>query len=54
MRRSGVLMHITSLPSPGGIGTLGSEAREFAAWLKEAGMSESELAPTHDTVLLSA
>ena len=34
MKRSGVLMHIPPLPSLGGIGTLGSEARKFATWLK--------------------
>ena len=49
MRRSGVLMHITSLPSPGGIGTLGSEAREFATWLKEAGMSVWQVLPVGPT-----
>ena len=30
-RTSGVLMHITSLPSPYGIGTMGADARA-AAW----------------------
>ena len=34
MRSSGILMHITSLPSPGGIGTLGQEAYEFADFLQ--------------------
>ena len=29
MRKSGVLLHITSLPSPGGIGTLGKAAYDF-------------------------
>ena len=28
-RTSGVLMHISSLPSPYGIGTMGKEARKF-------------------------
>lgn len=34
MRTSGVLMHISSLPSPYGIGTMGKEARKFADFLK--------------------
>ena len=29
MRSSGILMHISSLPSPYGIGTMGKEARKF-------------------------
>ena len=37
MRTSGVLMHISSLPSPYGIGTMGKEARKFADFLKKAG-----------------
>jgi len=39
MRASGVLMHISSLPSPYGIGTMGKEAREFADFLARAGQS---------------
>jgi len=35
MRSSGVLMHISSLPSPYGIGTMGKEARKFADFLKK-------------------
>ena len=34
MRTSGILMHISSLPSPGGIGTLGKEAYDFAEKLR--------------------
>ena len=37
MRSCGILMHITSLPSPYGIGTFGTEAERFADWLKSAG-----------------
>ena len=29
MRRAGVLMPVTSLPSPWGVGTMGAAAREF-------------------------
>ena len=36
MRTSGVLMHISSLPSPYGIGTMGKEARKFADFLKRS------------------
>ncbi|MEZ4323539.1 MAG: 4-alpha-glucanotransferase [Myxococcota bacterium] len=35
-RRSGVLLHVSSLPGPYGIGDLGPSAREFAAWLASA------------------
>lgn len=36
-RSSGVLMHITSLPSPHGIGTLGKAAFDFVDFLRDAG-----------------
>ncbi|MDO4548080.1 MAG: 4-alpha-glucanotransferase [Clostridia bacterium] len=36
-RRSGILMHITSLPSDEGIGTLGRGAYEFGDFLKKTG-----------------
>ena len=35
-RKSGVLLHITSLPSKYGVGTLGKEAYEFVDWLNKA------------------
>lgn len=35
MRNCGVLTHITSLPSPYGIGTFGKDAENFVDWLKE-------------------
>jgi len=37
MRTSGFLMHITSLPSPGGIGSMGREAYAFADFLQSCG-----------------
>ena len=37
MRTSGILMHISSLPSPYGIGTLGKEAYRFVDFLERAG-----------------
>lgn len=36
MRKSGILMHISSLPSDYGIGTMGKEAYKFVDFLKEA------------------
>jgi 4-alpha-glucanotransferase len=48
-RSCGVLMHITSLPSPYGIGTFGKEAEKFADWLKEAGQSYWQVLPIGPT-----
>ena len=45
MRTSGVLMHISSLPSPYGIGTMGKEARKFADFLKKAGQKYWQILP---------
>lgn len=45
MRRSGILMHLSSLPSPGGIGTMGQSARDFADFLAAAGQSCWQLLP---------
>ena len=42
-------MHITSLPTPGGVGTLGREAFEFVDWLKEAGMGIWQVLPVGPT-----
>ncbi len=49
MRQSGILLHITSLPSPEGIGTLGKEAREFADFLARAGMRVWQVLPISPT-----
>lgn len=38
-RGSGILLHISSLPSNYGIGTFGEEAYRFANFLKESGQS---------------
>ncbi|MCB9673669.1 MAG: 4-alpha-glucanotransferase [Alphaproteobacteria bacterium] len=35
-RRSGVLLHVSSLPGPYGIGDLGPASRDFVAWLASA------------------
>ncbi len=45
MRKSGVLMHLSSLASPYGVGTMGKEAREFADFLAAAGQSCWQLLP---------
>lgn len=49
MRSCGVLLHITSLPSPYGIGTFGAEAERFVDWLKEAGQGFWQLLPMGPT-----
>ncbi|MBQ3870711.1 MAG: 4-alpha-glucanotransferase [Clostridia bacterium] len=49
MRQSGVLLHITSLPSNGGIGTLGKAAYEFVDFIKESGMSIWQMLPLGPT-----
>ena len=50
MKRScGILLHITSLPSPYGIGTLGDVAEEFADWLQKAGQSWWQVLPVGPT-----
>lgn len=49
MRESGILMHITSLPGPYGIGTMGREAFEFVDFLEAAGQSCWQLLPLTPT-----
>ena len=49
MRTSGILMHITSLPSPGGIGSLGHEAYAFADFLHNSGMTIWQVLPIGPT-----
>ena len=48
-RSAGVLLSITSLPSPYGIGTIGKEAREFADFLKRAGQKVWQILPVGPT-----
>lgn len=45
MRSSGVLMHISSLPSPYGIGTLGKQAKKFVDFLEKAGQTYWQMLP---------
>ena len=49
MRCSGILMHITSLPGPYGIGTMGAQAYKFVDFLKEAGQSLWQILPLTPT-----
>ena len=48
-RSSGILLHISSLPSPHGIGTLGREAYAFADFLHAAGQKYWQLLPLGPT-----
>lgn len=45
-RSAGVLLHITSLPGPHGIGDLGPEAFHFIDWLASAGQRIWQILPT--------
>ena len=49
MRESGILMHITSLPGPYGIGTMGEQAYAFVDFLKEAGQKCWQILPLNPT-----
>ena len=49
MKKSGILMHITSLPSPYGVGTLGKCAMEFVDFLCEGGQSYWQILPLGPT-----
>jgi 4-alpha-glucanotransferase len=44
-RGSGILLHLTSLPSPHGIGDLGPSAYQFADFLAQAGQSYWQILP---------
>ena len=49
MRDCGILMHITSLPGPDGIGSLGKEAFEYADFLHKCGMTIWQVLPMGPT-----
>ena len=50
MKRScGILMPISALPSPYGIGTLGQEAYDFVDFLERAGQKYWQILPIHPT-----
>ncbi len=44
-RRAGVLLHVSSLPSPHGIGDLGPSAHAFADWCVQSGNSIWQMLP---------
>lgn len=46
-RRSGMLLHVTSIPGPDGIGDLGAPARDFVEWLARAGQRLWQTLPLH-------
>ena len=48
-RESGILLHISSLPTKYGIGTLGKEAYRFIDFLKKAGQSYWQILPIGPT-----
>lgn len=48
-RGSGVLLHISSLPSSYGIGTFGEEAYKFVDFLKRAGQTYWQILPLGQT-----
>ncbi len=45
VRRSGVLLHPTSLPGRFGTGTIGPDARAFVGWMERAGQSLWQMLP---------
>ena len=49
MRASGILMHITSLPSPYGVGTMGKESYYFIDFLQKAGQKYWQILPLTPT-----
>lgn len=49
MRASGILMHISSLPSAYGIGTLGTEAKQFVDFLASSGQTYWQILPINPT-----
>ena len=49
MRRNGILMHISSLPSPYGIGSMGVPAYKFIDFLYDGGQSLWQLLPLSPT-----
>ena len=49
MRESGILMHITSLPGPYGVGSMGKAAFRFVDFLQAAGQSYWQILPLTPT-----
>ena len=49
MRKSGILMHISSLPSKYGIGTFGQAAYDFVDFLEKSGQTYWQVLPMGPT-----
>ena len=49
MRKSGILMHITSLPGAYGVGTMGKNAYDFVDFLEKAGQTYWQILPLTPT-----
>ncbi len=49
MRESGILLHISSIPSRYGVGTLGREAYDFVDFLVSSGQSRWQILPVGPT-----
>jgi 4-alpha-glucanotransferase len=49
-RRAGILLHITSLPGPGDVGDLGSQAYRFVDFLVSAGLTVWQILPIGPTM----
>ena len=49
MRKAGILLHVSSLPSPWGIGSVGKEAFEFVDFLKQTSQSYWQVLPLAPT-----
>ena len=49
MRQSGILLHISSLPGPEGIGSMGQNAYRFIDFLKASGMAIWQVLPVSPT-----
>ena len=49
MRASGILMHVTSLPGPNGIGAMGKPAHRFVDFLEQAGQKYWQVLPLSPT-----
>ena len=49
MRKSGILMHISSLPGPYGVGSMGKAAYDFVDFLAQAGQSYWQILPLNPT-----
>ena len=49
MKKAGILLPLSSLPSPYGIGTMGKEAYRFIDFLKESNQVIWQLLPIHQT-----